>query len=429
MKATLIAAPSSGAGKTTVTLALLRALAQDGHAPRSVKLGPDYIDPAFHSAATGCHTLNLDPWAMDADMQAAMLAGNGPLVVESAMGLFDGAGLSGAGSAADVAERFGLPITLVVDCAKAAQTIPALVEGITRHRPGLRFHGLVLNRVGSARHEAILREALKRSDTPPVLAVLRREDGLTLPSRHLGLVQAAEHPDLPQKLDAMAEWLRRAVDPRTLLATSDAPAGASPQIPPPGKRIAIAKDEAFSFIYPHFLTSWVNAGAQIAEFSPLADEAVPEADFVFLPGGYPELHAGRLARARTFIKSLRNASQNITIYGECGGYMTLGETLIDGDGAAHAMAGLLPVTTSFATPKLTLGHRALRAEGGPWPGANNLVWRGHEFHFSTAVEERGTPLFTARDADGAALPAMGLRSGNVSGSYAHLIAPHRPETP
>ncbi|MEL6551342.1 MAG: cobyrinate a,c-diamide synthase [Pseudomonadota bacterium] len=418
MKATLIAAPRSGAGKTTVTLALLRALAQDGHAPRSLKLGPDFLDPAFHAAATGRPCLNLDPWAMDAALQRAILAGPGPLVVESAMGLFDGAGLGGAGSAADVAARFDLPITLVVDCARAAHTVPALVAGLVDYRPGLRFHGVVLNNVGSPRHEALLRAAFE-GHALDILAALPRAAGLSLPSRHLGLVQAAEHPDLGQKLDAAAAWLREAVDPGGLLGRAPDPAPEAMRLDPPAQRIAVAEDHAFSFAYPHLLTSWRNAGASISIFSPLADDAVPEADLVLLPGGYPELHAGRLASAHTFMRSLRNAAQTTVIHGECGGYMALGEALVDADGTAHQMAGLLPLVTSFERRALHLGYRDLTARGGPFGGR----WRGHEFHYSTALKKEGPPLFDARDADGQDLPPMGLRHGRVSGSYAHLIAP------
>jgi cobyrinic acid a,c-diamide synthase len=181
--------------------------------------------------------------------------------------------------------------------------------------------------------------------------------------------------------------------------------------------IAVAQDRAFGFAYPHMLADWRAAGAELRMFSPLADEPVPEAGFVFLPGGYPELHAGRLSGARTFMQSLRHAAQSSEIYGECGGYMTLGDGLIDADGTRHAMAGLLPLETSFATRKLHLGYRRLTAPDGPFRGA----WTGHEFHYASTLRVDGPPLFAARDAEGTALPDMGLRMGRVSGSFAHLI--------
>ncbi|MEM9349407.1 MAG: cobyrinate a,c-diamide synthase [Pseudomonadota bacterium] len=419
MKAILIAAPTSGAGKTTVTLGLLRALTQDGHRPRSLKLGPDYIDAAFHEAATGQDAFNLDPWAMDHGLQRALLAGPGPLVIESAMGLFDGAGLAGKGSAAEVARRFDLPILLVIDCAKSAQTLPALVEGVVNHETGLRFHGLVLNNVGSDRHAQLLTAAFQRSNVPPIRAILPRAPGLTLPSRHLGLVQAREHPDLASKLDEMAAWLRAAVSPETLLAEAPDTDNKQLILPPPAQSIAVARDAAFTFAYPHLLNAWQSAGATLHVFSPLANEEVPKADLIYLPGGYPELYAAELSGANKFIKSLRMRSKYTDIYGECGGYMALGKSLIDVDDNSFPMANLLDVTTSFKDRKMTLGYRNVTTAHGPFQG----TWAAHEFHYSTPLEESGEPLFQAEDADGTPLAPMGLRKGRVSGSYAHLIAP------
>ncbi len=423
MSAVLIAAATSGAGKTTVTLGLLRALVRSGTPVQSVKLGPDYIDPAFHAAATGRPAVNLDPWAMPLSMQKALLTrqGNEAIVVESAMGLFDGAGLSGSGCAADVAAAFDLPILLVVDCARAAHTIPALVEGLVNHRSGLRFHGLVLNNVGSPRHEALLRAAFDRSQSPPVLAALARQPNISLPSRHLGLVQALEHPELDPLLDRLAGSLERVCDPAALVPTWSKTHVMPAAVSPPGQRIAIAQDAAFSFVYAHQLNEWRSAGAELSFFSPLENERVPEADFIYLPGGYPELYAGQLANAEKFMQSLRIRAEISDIYGECGGYMVLGEHLIDAKGTSHPMAGLLNVVTSFESRKLHLGYRSLETHHSPLAG----VWRGHEFHYSSIVCENGEPLFFANDADGATLPAMGLRSGRVCGSYAHLIARYR----
>ncbi|MEM6729325.1 MAG: cobyrinate a,c-diamide synthase [Pseudomonadota bacterium] len=415
----MVAAPSSGAGKTSVTLALLRALSQDGHPVRSVKLGPDYIDPAFHAAATGRPALNLDAWAMDEAMQRAVLAGAGPLVIESAMGLFDGAGLAGTGSAADVAARFDIPILLVMDCARAAQTLPALVEGLVRHRPGLRFHGLVLNNVGSPRHAALLEQAFEGKGLPPIRAMLPRRLGIALPSRHLGLVQAGETALLTQKLNDLAEWLRESCLPDDLTGELEVPAGSLPPMLPRYDRISVARDDAFSFAYPHILEAWAKQGAMIQFFSPLNDAPPPKADFIYLPGGYPELHAGKLAQSMNFMQGLRIAAQDTHIYGECGGFMVLGEVLMDAEGRAHPMAGLLKLTTSFQAPKLSLGYCTLKSAHGPLRG----VWRGHEFHYSTQVAADGAPLFTAKDADGHDLAPMGLVNGRVSGSYAHIIAP------
>ncbi|MEM1301504.1 MAG: cobyrinate a,c-diamide synthase [Pseudomonadota bacterium] len=421
MKAIMIAAPQSGSGKTTVTLGLLRALARSALDVRSVKLGPDYIDPGFHTAATQKPALNLDAWAMDADMQAATLgagAAGDALVVESAMGLFDGAGRDGQASAAAVAKQHGLPVALVIDCARQSHSIAALVHGFTQFDPDLCFHGLVLNNVGSARHEAMLRAALAKQDVP-ICAVLRRDTSLAQPSRHLGLVQAGERADLGPWLDRLADWVSDACDPHALLADWEVPKAPKLYFKPPAQTIAIASDIAFSFMYPHLLQAWRQAGAELRFFSPLKDDAVPECDFVFLPGGYPELHAARISANQTFIQSLRSAAERIDIYGECGGYMVLGNGLEDAQGQRHAMAGLLNMETSFAKPTRHLGYRQLTASKGPFQG----TWRGHEFHHSNTIRAEGEPLFQASDADGQQLAPMGLVNGRVSGSYGHIIAP------
>ncbi|WP_373353432.1 cobyrinate a,c-diamide synthase [Pseudoroseicyclus sp. CXY001] len=414
----VIAAPSSGAGKTTVTLGLLRALRRAGVAVRGAKSGPDYIDPRFHEAATGVPCGNLDAWAMRPERLRALAGGAGLLIVEGAMGLFDGAPPDGAGSAAELAKVLGAPVVLVVDAGRMAGSVAALVAGFAGFDKGLRVAGVILNRVGSERHEAMLRRALAPLGLP-VLGAVRRDAGLAHPSRHLGLVQAEERQDLEAFLDraadAMAELDLAALD---ALAAELTP-GAAPLPRPPAQRIAVARDAAFAFAYPHLLDGWRAAGAEVRLFSPLADEPAPAADLIYLPGGYPELHAGRLAGAGRFLQSLRNATEGTEIHGECGGYMVLGDGLVDADGQRHAMAGLLRLETSFASRRLHLGYREVTAEAGPFAGP----WAAHEFHYATTLSERGNPLLTARDAEGTALPAMGLREGRVQGSFAHLIEP------
>ena len=295
MKGVIIAAPASGSGKTTVAAGLVRALVRQGLAVQPFKAGPDYIDAGFLAAAAGRPCRNLDPWAMRPETLAAALdAGADIAVVEGAMGLFDGAE-GGGGSTADLAALTGWPVVLAVDCARQGQSVAALLEGFARHRSDIRIAGAVLNRVASDRHEALLRE---RAGAVPILAALRREPALALPSRHLGLVQAGEHPALEAWLDRAADMVPAAAFPfgplRMAAADRQDPGGAP--LPPPGQRIAVARDEAFAFAYEHMLAGWRRAGAGIAFFSPLADEA-PDGDAVFLPGGYPELHAGRIAAA------------------------------------------------------------------------------------------------------------------------------------
>jgi cobyrinic acid a,c-diamide synthase len=414
----ILSAPASGSGKTTLTLGILRALKRRGFPVRSAKSGPDYIDPRFHEAASGAPCLNLDAWAMTPERLRDLAQGPQTLLIEGAMGLFDGAPPAGKGATADLARHLGLPVVLILDTAKQSQSVAAVVEGFAKHRPDVRVVGVIFNNTGSARHEAMLTGALK-SIGLPVLGAVRRQSGLEHPSRHLGLVQASERPDLEDYLERVADIVETCLDLEALLALA-APlpvASSAPAMPPPAQRIAIARDQAFAFAYPHLLADWREAGAEIAVFSPLADQAPPDCDLVFLPGGYPELHAARLAANDNFLNGLRKAALSTAIYGECGGYMVLGEGLVDAAGNRHEMAGLLTLETSFAQRKLHLGYRRLDALGGPFSG-----WlTAHEFHYARTIHSKGAPLFKARNAEGDALPDMGLINGRISGSFAHVI--------
>ncbi|MBW8727675.1 MAG: cobyrinate a,c-diamide synthase [Inquilinus limosus] len=444
--ALMIAAPASGSGKTVVTLGLLRHLRDRGMAVASAKSGPDYIDPAFHAAASGRPCVNLDAWSMRPETLDALAArqaeGADLLIVEAAMGLFDGApgpGSVGDGSAADLATRFGWPVVLVLDAGGQGFSAAAVLAGFKSFRADIRIAGVIFNRVGSPRHEAILRRAAAHAGLP-VLGLVPRLPALALPSRHLGLVQAGEHAALETFLAAAGEAVGAGVDvealrrvgwvrePRTQHGAAGAlgsltrtqPTG----IPPLGQLIAVAQDTAFAFAYPHLLAAWREAGADILPFSPLADEAPdPAADAVYLPGGYPELHAGRLAGNRRFLDGLRLAAgQGRAIYGECGGYMVLGTGLTDAEGHRHAMAGLLPVETSFAERRLHLGYRRAALAAATPLGAAGTPWRGHEFHYASILSEGpGEALFEAWDAEGAPLGRLGRRAGSVFGSFFHLI--------
>ncbi len=428
----MIAAPSSGAGKTTVTLALIAALRAAGHRVASAKAGPDYIDPAFHAAASGRACVNLDPFAMRPALirtLAAQQAADADLfVTEAMMGLFDGAA-DGTGSAADLAASIGARIVLVVDCARQSHSVAALVSGFGNFRADTTIAGLILNRVGSPRHRAMLEDALRPLEIP-VLAALPRHGDLALPERHLGLVQAGEHGDLAAFLARAAEWMSAHADLEALAemarrdstaADSDAVREAQP-FAPLGQRIAVARDAAFAFAYPHMLAGWQAAGAELSVFSPLAGEAPSAAaDAVFLPGGYPELHAGHLAAATTFRAGMQAAAaRGALVYGECGGYMALGEGLVDAAGARHAMLGLLPLETSFAERRRQLGYRRLvPLAGAPFEG--ELM--GHEFHYATTLAEgrAAARLFAVRDALREDLGEAGLRVGRVMGSFCHVI--------
>jgi cobyrinic acid a,c-diamide synthase len=430
----IVAAPHSGAGKTTVTLALLAALRRRGLRVRSAKAGPDYIDPAFHAAVTGAPSLNLDSWAMSGGLLDALAARAGAgadvMLIEGVMGLFDGAAGSThrRGATADLAARFGLPVVLVLDVARQAQSAAALVRGVAAPDPAVHIAGVILNRVASERHRAMVADAIAALPMP-VLGALPRQTAIALPERHLGLVQAAEHPDLGALIARLADTAERHVDLDAIVShTRDFRLGSGNDrhaaLPPPGQRIALARDQAFGFTYPHVIDAWREAGAEILPFSPLADEAPPErADSCWLPGGYPELHAERLANARTFSAGLKHFAETRPVHGECGGYMVLGESLEDAAGRRHPMTGLLGHWTSFAIRKLHLGYRAARLlSAGVLGGAGTLI-RGHEFHYASLMSAGGDdPFAEVSDAEGRPLPVAGGRRGHVTGTFFHAIA-------
>jgi cobyrinic acid a,c-diamide synthase len=429
----IVAAARSGSGKTTITLGLLAAFRRRGVAVRAAKAGPDYIDAAFHAAATGVVGVNLDSWAMPPGLLNAVAGATVDaaelFVVEGVMGLFDGVpGPPGrTGSTADLAKALGLPVLLVLDVSGQSQTAAAVVRGLATHDPGVHIAGVMLNRVGSERHRALVADAIEAAGVP-VLGAVPRDAACSLPERHLGLVQAQEHGDLAARLDRLADMAERHLDLDRVaaLASPLAPAAANhgPALPPPGQRIAVAADAAFTFMYPHLRDGWRRAGAEIVTFSPLADEPPPDGcDSCWLPGGYPELHAGALAGAHRFKDGLRRFAATRPVHGECGGYMVLGEGLEDAQGTRHAMAGLLGHETSFAARKLHLGYREARlaADGALGPAGSTI--RGHEFHYATLVSPGADEsLLDMTDAQGRPLGADGGRRGHVSGAFFHAIA-------
>ena len=425
----IIAAPASGSGKTVLTLAILRALKRRGHNVGSFKTGPDYIDPAFHAAATGRPAPNLDPWAMrDRTLQAEAqrVSDDADIVVgEGVMGLFDGA-LDGSGSTADLAARLTWPVVLVIDVRGQAASAAATLSGFVNFRSDVRIAGVIFNRVGGDSHRDLLRDAV--ADRVPIVGAVPRDQRLELPERHLGLVQAGEHGDLEHFLDTAAAIIADAVDldglvdlaARPVLKTGD---DDDTVLPPLGQRIAVARDEAFAFAYPGVLEGWRRAGADLTFFSPLADQAPDEScDAVYLPGGYPELHGDRLAANNVFLNGLNHAAERQAfVFGECGGFMVLGDTLTDGNGRDHRMAGLLPVETSFAAPRLHLGYRRLSLLSTSPLGAKGGGFRGHEFHYAAEIRSGGDPLFSVKDARCIDRGETGSRVGSVAGSFLHLI--------
>lgn len=428
----IVAAARSGSGKTTLALGLMRALTRRGLRVSAVKCGPDYIDPAFHAAATRRDSLNLDSWAMDAgliiDLAARASEGADIIVAEGAMGLFDGApgGAAGVGASADIGALLGWPVALVHDVSGQAQTAAAVLRGLATHDARLKIAGVIVNRVGSERHRRLVSESVAAVGLP-IFGALPRDDRLALPERHLGLVQAGETDGLELRLEALADFVEAHVDIEAVIAGAAAtrplaPDPAMRRFSPPAQRIAVARDDAFSFFYPHLAQAWRAAGAEISYFSPLADEPPPDdCDLCWLPGGYPELHAGRLAAATRFLNGLRSFAATRPVHGECGGYMTLGESIVDAAGDAYGMAGLLQLETSFAKRKLHLGYRRASLAADHCLGPRGGVFRGHEFHYATIIREEGLPFAKASDAYSAKESPAGLRQGHVSGSFFHLI--------
>lgn len=430
----LISAPASGTGKTTLTLGLLSALRARGLVVQPFKSGPDYIDPAFHTAASGRVSVNLDSWAMSPTRLtglAAVAQGADLVITEGSMGLFDGvavAGASGTGASADMAALMGWPVVLVLDVSGQAQSAAAVALGFSKMRPDVQLAGVVLNKVASQRHEALVRHGMAQVGIA-VFGALPRKAAIALPERHLGLVQTAEHPRLASHLAEVGDFIAQHLDIDALLAVaaSTATATAPLPVPPPAERIALAQDAAFSFVYPHLLDGWRRAGATILPFSPLQDQVPdPSAGACWLPGGYPELHAERLAGATTFRNAMHRFAATRPVHGECGGYMAMGEGLVDASGTRHRMLGLLGLVTSFEKRRMHLGYR-LAQLSVPMPGhAAGCTLRGHEFHYATILEQPDACLATVTDATGAQVAESGsyrdTGGGRATGTFFHLIA-------
>lgn len=398
------------------------------------KCGPDYIDPAFHAAASGRPSYNIDSWAMRKETAGAVLQsarGADFLLFEALMGLFDGVaspGAWGTGSSADIAALAGCPAVLVLDISGQSQSAAAAARGFRDFRPGVEIAGVILNRVGSPRHEKLARAAFDECGLR-VYGAIPRKEKIELPERHLGLVQAGETEGLEAKLDALAALAEAHLDIDGLIKLAAAPLSSLPAgntplkaLSPPAQRIALAQDAAFSFVYPHILKAWREAGTEILPFSPLADEAPdPNADLLWLPGGYPELHAGHLSGNLRFLNSAKAFARIKPIHGECGGYMVLGEAIIDHKGNRHAMLGLLGLETSFEARKLHLGYRRAVLRQDCALGGGGEIVAGHEFHYASVMHEPDEKLFDIFDADGTPLTSAGGRRGNVTGSFFHFV--------
>ena len=424
--AILVAAPASGQGKTTIVSALARLHARQGRRVRVFKCGPDFLDPFWHQLASGHPVYQIDLWMTgEADVRARLHAAaqeSDLIIVEGVMGLFDG-----DPSAADLAQRFGLPVLAVIDASSMAGTFGALAFGLQHYRPGLPWAGALANRVASEGHGRMLEQGVAPEHW---MGALLRNPALTLPERHLGLTVATELADALERLDAAADALAGTplgrMDGAALQRWAVDFAAPEPSAPVQqllaGRRIAVARDAAFCFIYQANLDTLRALGAELVFFSPLADVALPDCDALWLPGGYPELHAQRLGANASLIESLRvHVAADKPVWAECGGMMALFDAIVDMEGVAHAMWGLLPGSVTMQKRLAALGPQQLELTSG--------TLRGHTFHYSTAATVVAESARTARPGMPAE-PGKGeavYRQGSVRASYFHPWFPSSPE--
>ena len=424
--AILVAAPASGQGKTTITSALARLHARQGQRVRVFKCGPDFLDPFWHQLASGHPVYQIDLWMTgEADLRARLHAAAQQadlIIVEGVMGLFDG-----QPSAADLAQRLGLPVLAVIDASAMAGTFGALAFGLQHYRPGLPWAGALANRVASEGHAKMLEQGVAPEHW---MGALLRNPALVLPERHLGLTVATELEDGLQRLDAAADALAATplgrMDAAALQrwAVDFTPPAARESLSPllAGRRIVVARDAAFCFIYQANLDTLRELGAELVFFSPLDDSALPTCDALWLPGGYPELHAERLGTNSGLRDSLlAHVAAGKPVWAECGGMMALFDAIVDQQGIEHPMWGLLPGRVTMQQRLAALGPQQLELPAG--------TLRGHTFHYSTAASEVAVVARTARPATAPA-PDKGesvYRLGSIQASYFHPWFPSCPE--
>jgi cobyrinic acid a,c-diamide synthase len=439
--ALVIAGERSGVGKTTVTLALLAALRRRQERVQSFKVGPDYIDPMFHAHVTGTACRNLDPVLTSEAYVQACVAQHGQqaeyAIVEGVMGLFDGArGSDDWGSTAHVARLLNLPVLLVLDCSRLSRSVAAVVHGYRSFDARLQWAGLVLNRVGSDRHLDLLKTALEPLNLP-ILGVIRRQDSITIPDRHLGLVPTAELEGLDGLIDRLADLAESCFDWARLLPLLNperASYRATPLTVQPlrfSPRIAVACDRAFSFYYADNLDLLQQLGAELVFWSPLSDRTLPEkVHGLYFGGGFPEVFAAALSQNQTARAAVRSAiAAGMPTYAECGGLMYLAEQLVDFDDQAWDMVGVLPTTTQMEK-RLTLGYRrAVAQQDSPLMQSGTTVW-GHEFHRSSLRTQPHKPLYQIQGVDPQGpIAAEGWQVDQVHASYVHLHWGATPEIP
>ena len=428
----VIAAPMSGSGKTTVVTGLLAAMRARGVKAQSYKIGPDYIDPGYHSLASGRPAHNLDTWLVSkerlADIFISTMADADVAVIEGVMGLYDG-GKNGVSSTAEIAKLLKAPVLLVVNAKSMGESAAALVMGFKQYDPEVNLAGVILNRLGSDTHRTMIEEALGRLDIP-VFGAIKRNDAMTMPERHLGLVPVEENARERETVEEIGRVVGASVDIGRIveLAKSASPIeegrgfSETEQIK---ARIAVARDEAFSFYYPESLAVLRQKGAEIVFFSPLHDKELPDTDGLILGGGFPEMFAKELYENESMRASIKAAAEKgMPIYAECGGFMYLMRRVTDFDGNAFPMLGVIPGEVVMNKKLQTVGYVSAEMERDTVLGTKGTVLRGHEFHFSSECEpEAGADYpraFTFRKTRNPVPYAAGYAKGNILGSYLHL---------
>lgn len=431
----LIGAPASGSGKSMVASGLMRAFSKRLRV-QGFKIGPDYIDPMYHTAASGKPSINLDPWMLTADQNRCAYARHAAdadlCIVEGVMGLFDGvSGDPMNGSSAGMADVLGLPVVLVADCGKLSGSLGALVHGFDTFHPRVHIAAVIANRVGSATHEAMLRHALKPTGIP-MIGAIPKEKGLIVPERHLGLVTAGEQVEETERFLALAGTIMEnsvdmdalqqiAMKARPLPAELFENACPEPRVRSGNLRLAVARDEAFCFYYADNLDMLADAGVTIVPFSPLRDEVLPDGiSALYLGGGYPELYAESLAANQSMRESVRSFAQSGgPVFAECGGFVYLAESLYTGS-EAFPMAGIVPGVCRM-TGKLKMGYRSITALEPNWLIPRGATIRSHEFHYSSWEPPQNVkPLFAMQNAAGTAVGTDGIVIGNLIASYNHI---------
>lgn len=428
----LIAAPHSGSGKTTIVCGLLAAMKKRGLEVNPFKIGPDYIDTGWHTAACGRAASNLDTWLMTPASMKSMFLERAALadisVTEGVMGLYDG-GRDGVSSTAEISKLLKIPVVLVIDAKSMGESAAAIALGFRQYDSDVDIRGVILNRLGSETHRQMICEAMDKIDMP-VLGALFRDEGLRLPERHLGLLPTHENSDAEAVIKRLGEISENSLDIGALIKIAES----APDIDihrlkedalsriKSSVKIGVARDEAFSFYYPESLAVLEEMGAEIVYFSPLRDSALPQVSGLIFGGGFPEIFAAQLSANRSMLAAVKRAAEaGMPIYAECGGYMYLTEELIDFDDKAHAMAGVIPHKTKMNKQLQTVGYVEAEALHDTILCPAGAVMRGHEFHFSSAAstDAKESPAFLFRKNRTNAVYTGGYATSNVLASYLH----------